>query len=94
MVQQIEMAKVGIIWGENAFEKVDAIWQFLHLDQPHSEQSLKKLSEPVIKALRLDVERPIHDSLAKPWSPWWPLEWLPLWKHFVSKNGERYKQLA
>lgn len=94
MVQQVELAKVGIVWAKDAFKNVDAIWHFLHPDDDDSEISRCDLSEPVLRALRKDVRRPIHDSLAKPWSPWWPLEWLPLWKHFLDERGERFKQLS
>lgn len=87
MIQQVQIAKIGIKWTDDAFTFVPTIHAYLYPPQGSESAPPEKLSPAVRESLRLDAQMPIQDNLSKLWSPWWPLEWLPSWSP-VYKSGQ------
>lgn len=56
--------------------------------------TLSKWAMPpsVIEELQKDVQGAMHDSLGGV-TPWWFLEFIPLWKHFLDKDKQQWKEL-
>ncbi|KAG9002752.1 hypothetical protein FRB90_011321, partial [Tulasnella sp. 427] len=62
--------------------------------QPSPEPKFdSKLPKSVLDELQKDVGGKVHDSLGGA-TPWWVLEWLPLWKHFLDKKKHHCKELT
>ncbi|KIO32128.1 hypothetical protein M407DRAFT_18938 [Tulasnella calospora MUT 4182] len=99
MVQQIDAARVGILWAPDAFDDVPTVKA--HFDEklesnfmsPKSPQGTEsKLPQPVLYELHKDVEGKLHNSLGGI-TPWWLLEYIPSWKNFLDDNNQQWKEL-
>lgn len=93
MIQQIEISNVGILWADKAFENIPAVHHYLRPPPETKKLPPQQLNPAVLAALKRDVEQPIHDKLGTPFSVWWLLEFIPLWKHVLNSKSERCKEL-
>lgn len=94
MVQQVEIARIGIVWAHDAFKSVPTIRDYLRPPREVERTRLGDLSEGVLELLKEDACQPIHDKLSKPWSPWWALECLPSWSTFFKYDGRLHRRLG
>ncbi|KIO32131.1 hypothetical protein M407DRAFT_18941 [Tulasnella calospora MUT 4182] len=104
MVQQIDHAGVGILWAPDAFEDVPTVKAYFDAKPgPNSPKTSSptassptgtesKLPPSVLDELHKDVKGKFHDSL-RGITPWWLLEYIPLWKHFLDDNKQQCKEL-
>lgn len=99
MVQQIEEANVGIVWGPKPFPHAESVRRYLAQrrqslsESPSPEPAAPELPAEVLTALEQDVGERIRDKLSRV-SLWWLLECLPLTKHYLSETGEQWKRLS
>ncbi|KAG9044301.1 hypothetical protein FS837_008393 [Tulasnella sp. UAMH 9824] len=92
MVQQIDALGAGICWAPDAFEDIPTLRAYFDQKRESNRDTEPGLSETVIKELEKDVSGKIHDSLGRV-TPWWVLEFVPVWKHFLDDNKVQWKEL-
>ncbi|KAG8948610.1 hypothetical protein FRC00_008520 [Tulasnella sp. 408] len=92
MVQQIDALEAGICWALDAFDDVPTLKAYFSHKQTSNNDPEAKLSQTVIEELQKDVSGKVHDSLGRV-TPWWFLEFVPVWKHFLDDNKVQWKEL-
>lgn len=99
MVQQIEKAEIGILLDDTAFPHAASVRKYLELarevlaEQIEASEEIPslRLHEEVLEVLKNDAGKPIHDKLSR-LSLWWLLECIPLSKHYLTAEGQRWKR--
>lgn len=93
MIQQIDAhvdaLGLRIHWVRKDFDDIPTVKAYFDAKAgpPSSKPSSptgneSKLPQPVVDELRKDVKGKLHDTL-RGITPWWLLEFIPLWKHFL-----------
>lgn len=103
MIQQIDAhvdaLGLRIHWVRKDFDDIPTVKAYFDAKAgpPSSKPSSptgneSKLPQPVVDELRKDVKGKLHDTL-RGITPWWLLEFIPLWKHFLDGTKQQCKEL-
>ncbi|KAG8893395.1 hypothetical protein FRC00_010573 [Tulasnella sp. 408] len=103
MIQQIDAHAdalgLRIHWVRKDFDDIPTVKAYFDAKAapPSSKPSSptgteSKLPQQVLDELQKDVKGKLHDTL-RGITPWWLLEFIPLWKHFLDGNKQQCKEL-
>ncbi|KAG8901437.1 hypothetical protein FRC00_007076 [Tulasnella sp. 408] len=99
MIQQIDALGLRIHWVRKDFDDIPTVKAYFDAkaappaSKPSSPTGTEsRLPQPVLDELQKDVGGKLHDTL-RGITPWWLLEFIPLWKHFLDGNKQQCKEL-